>query len=277
MGRDANRSADVGADLERGEPGRDRGRRTTRRPAGHVVDVPRVVRRPEELVVGLVVAGPTGDVGLAEHDGAGVLQPRDGRCVLRGDVVGELDRAARRADALDLDRVLDRDREPVERSAPLAAYGLGVGAVRLGPGPIEVERHHRVDGAVQPVDARCEELQQLPARDLAVADRGGLLGGGCGGEALVETHRFRSWPCGPGRSAPAPLTTRRPARSRSTPLIGPPSWLAIRPPRLTGSRQALGRDTEVVLVAARALAPLTLVEAGVGPRVRCACPAPPGR
>ena len=98
--RDPHRAADVGPDLEAGEPRGDRGGRPAGRPAGDAIERPRVVRHAEELVVGLHVARPPRQVGLAEHDGAGGLEAGDGGCVLGGHVVGELLGAARRADAL---------------------------------------------------------------------------------------------------------------------------------------------------------------------------------
>src|SRR4051794_34467137 len=57
--------------------------------------------------------------------------------------------------------------------------------------------------------------------------------------------------------------------SCSSTVIGPPcgACRAIRPRRRIRSRQAFGRDAEVVLIPLRALAPLALVEPGVGPRV----------
>ena len=81
--RDAHRAADVGAELERREAGGDRRRRAARRAARDARDVPRVVRRAEELVEALHVARPARQVGLAEDDGAGLAQPGHRRRVVR--------------------------------------------------------------------------------------------------------------------------------------------------------------------------------------------------
>ena len=143
--RDADRAADVGADLEAREPGRPTAaadRPTNRRARGRV---PRVVRRAEDLVVGLQVARPARHVGLAEHDRAGRLQLRDGRRVGGGHVVGQLDRAAGRADALDLDGVLDRDRQAVERPERVAARSRLVGRGGRVASALDVERDDRVE------------------------------------------------------------------------------------------------------------------------------------
>ena len=111
----AHRAADVGAQLERGQPGGHGGGRAARRAARDAGDVPRVVRRAEDLVEALQVTRPAGQVGLAEDDRAGFLEPSDGRRVGGRHVIGQLDRAAGRADAGGLDGVLDRDRQAVQR------------------------------------------------------------------------------------------------------------------------------------------------------------------
>ena len=83
----ADRAADVGAELERGEAGRDRGGRTARGAAGRALGVPRIARGAEDLVVALPVAGHVRRVGLAEHDRAGSAQPRDRDGVARRHVL----------------------------------------------------------------------------------------------------------------------------------------------------------------------------------------------
>ena len=168
--RVAHRTADVRAHLEGGEPRRHRRCGTARRAARHVLQVPRVVRRTEDLVERLQVARPARHVRLAEHDGTGVLEPRDGRGVVLRHVVGQLDRAAGRTDTTDLDRVLDGDGQAVQRPARLATRGGVVGPVRFGAGPVEVERDHRVDRRVQPLDPVDVEIEQLAAGELAGAD-----------------------------------------------------------------------------------------------------------
>ena len=60
-----DRAADVGADLERREPRRQRRGRAARRAAGRALDVPRVVGGAEHLVVALHVAGVDRQVRLA--------------------------------------------------------------------------------------------------------------------------------------------------------------------------------------------------------------------
>jgi hypothetical protein len=65
----------------------------------------------------------------------------------------------------------------VERAPRLAPGPGGVG--RRGPlaGALGVERHHRVDRAVEAVDAVEEVVEQLDARHLALAQQAHQLGG----------------------------------------------------------------------------------------------------
>ncbi len=169
--RHAYRTADVGAELEARESAGDRGRRATRRTARRPVERPRVVRRAEHLVVALQVARPARQVRLGEHDRAGALQPRDRGRVGRRHVIGELDRAASRADALGLDRILDRDRQSVQRAEHLAACCLFVGFRRRSARPLDVERRDRVDRPAQSSDAIEVEVEQFAARQLLRANR----------------------------------------------------------------------------------------------------------
>ena len=170
--RDAHGAADVGAHLEAGEPCCDRRRRATRRPARGAGDVPWVVGLAEEIVEGLEVTRPTRHVRLAEHDRPRRLQARHRGRVGGGYVVGQFGRTAGGADPLDLDRVLDRDRQPVERAHRVAPGERGVGRVGEHPGPLDVERHRRIDRRVQALDPGEIPVEQLPARHLLVAHRG---------------------------------------------------------------------------------------------------------
>mmetsp|Transcript_20398 Transcript_20398/g.40765 ORF Transcript_20398/g.40765 Transcript_20398/m.40765 type:complete len:275 (-) Transcript_20398:166-990(-) len=70
----ADRSSDVGSQLERGQTGRQRGRRSARGAAGRARLVPRVVARAVERIVGLDVRAAEGHVALAEHDRSRTFQ-----------------------------------------------------------------------------------------------------------------------------------------------------------------------------------------------------------
>ena len=94
--------------------------------------------------------------GLAEDHGAGGAPERDGvGVVARQRLVGGA--AAARADAADVDDVLDRDRDAVQRAAPVAGAQLGVAGARLGAGGLGGdldERRPLVAGDPRPAPAR---------------------------------------------------------------------------------------------------------------------------
>ena len=71
----ADRAAGVGAERERREPGRDRGRRAAARAARHPREVVRVARRAERGVLGGAAHRELVEVGLADRDRARVAQP----------------------------------------------------------------------------------------------------------------------------------------------------------------------------------------------------------
>ena len=70
-GRLADRAAGVGPERERRLVGGDGGGRAARGAAGHLGQVPRVVRRPEPGVLGGGAHRELVHVGLADEDGAG--------------------------------------------------------------------------------------------------------------------------------------------------------------------------------------------------------------
>ena len=102
-------------------------RRTTRCP----FEVPRIVRGAVDLVVRLAITCIDGEVRLPENDRSRLLDPCHRCSVELGDVVGELG-CARGGDApLGLERVLDRDRHPVQRAQLVAACDRLVGRCAL--------------------------------------------------------------------------------------------------------------------------------------------------
>ena len=197
--RDPHGTTDVGAELERREPGRDGCRRAAGRTAGDARHVPRVVRGAEDLVEALRVTGPARQVRLAEHDGARLAQAGHRRRVGCRHVVRQLDGAARGADAGRLDGVLDRDREAVQWRQRSATTRPRVGGVGLGACPVHGERDDGVDRGVEAVDAIEVQLEQVATGDLRVADRLRLLGGGLRGPGVVQHAAIvRGRPGAPG-------------------------------------------------------------------------------
>ena len=89
MRGNAQRAADVGAERQRAETSGERRRRSARGAARRPCPVPRIVGRAVNVVVALPVAEAEGHIGLAEDDGAGVLEARDRERVFLGDEILE--------------------------------------------------------------------------------------------------------------------------------------------------------------------------------------------
>ena len=171
-GRHPNGPAEVAAEVQPGKAGRDGGCGAAGGAAGRTGGVPGVVRRAEDRVEGLRLAGIRRGVGLADDDCTCGPQPGDRDGVPDRDVLGELGHAARGADAGGLEGVLDGDRQPVQRPERLAASGGLVGGRGLVARPLLVEGDDGVDPVVELGDSSQVELEQLPSTDLAAAQGG---------------------------------------------------------------------------------------------------------
>jgi hypothetical protein len=97
--------------------------------------------------------------GFADYDGAEFLQPRDNGCGSGGDVPGQMSRAAFGRHGGDVDDILDRDRDAVQRAArPVVPY-FPVRGGRSGErtGPVDIGEGvdlgvHRVDPGERSLD-----------------------------------------------------------------------------------------------------------------------------
>ena len=198
---DADGAADVGAEAERRQPRRERGRLAPGRAAGRAVGVPRVARRPVDPVAGLPPEGELRQVRLAHEDRAGPAQPRHRLGVARRHVVGEEERAARRGQAGDVQRVLGGERHAVQRPHGVAAGQRPLGRARRVLRPL-VDGDDGVEGAVQPLGAGPVRRERLDGRDVARADRRRERGR-VEARGIAGVHR---------RSAPRPGVRPRPRR-----------------------------------------------------------------
>ncbi len=146
--READRAADVAAQLQRGHTGRDGGRGATRGPAGGARGVPRVVGRAEDRVVGLPVPRQGRGVGLAEDHRTRTAQPPHRlRVVFRHVVPGR--QPARGSHACGLVGVLDGHRHAVQRADIVTASQRRVGGVRGDARTVRVEGDDGVQWAVE--------------------------------------------------------------------------------------------------------------------------------
>jgi hypothetical protein len=180
--RDAAGSRRVGAERERNEAGRDREPRAAARAARDQARIEQIARD----AVGRTHAHQAGreliEIALADHDGAGALEPRHcGRIHSRLVHEGRTGRGG--GQALDVDVVLDRDRNAVERTIrvallhqrPRLRHDLGLRAQRDEYGRVgmgdnarkrPLDRLHRRHGlgAMRPHDVRDGLAQaRLPA------------------------------------------------------------------------------------------------------------------
>lgn len=81
------------------------------------------------MVIGI---GALGQLYLAEHNGARVLEPTHDRCVFTGTKIAMKNGAGCRRDALGPEKILQRNRHAMQRAAIPAMCDFGVRGFRLG-------------------------------------------------------------------------------------------------------------------------------------------------
>ncbi len=128
----------------------DRRRRTAAAAAGDAVEVPRIARAAPRGVFRGGTHGKFVHVRAPHQDGAGLAELRDDGGVVRRDITGENFRRAGTGIALDIENVLDRDRD--------AAEGKGdVGLIRSCAGLVGIEMVVGLELGVDGFDA-CGQL-----------------------------------------------------------------------------------------------------------------------
>ena len=140
------------------------------------ISVTRLARSLEGKDIELQVARERRQVGLGEDDRAGLDGAFDDVGIAVGNMRRERRVSGRRANAGRLERILDGDRQPVERSPRLAARECFVGLPGALAGALEVERDDGVEGLVESRDARRIRVEQFEGTDLAAADRCSEIG-----------------------------------------------------------------------------------------------------
>ena len=115
----------------------------------------------------------SGVVVLPTSIGAGLAQPSHGHRVLGGHLVGEDERAHRRADAPGEHEVLHGERHAVERPQRVAPHHRGLGAPRGVARLVRRHRDERVDGGLERLDAREHRVHHRDGRHLLGADQAG--------------------------------------------------------------------------------------------------------
>ena len=122
--RDTHRSRAVTALGEWPEPCSHSSRRTATGPARAVAELPRVVRRPVQVVVRATVVTTFGSIRLSQEQSAGATQPVHDDGISRRDVVGHRLHPERGRQPVDCRQIFDRERNAVQRAEFLARFLL---------------------------------------------------------------------------------------------------------------------------------------------------------
>ncbi len=194
-GRNADRTADVGAELDRHHAGGHRRRRAAGGAAGRAQRVGRVVGAAIDRIVALPVGEERRHVGLAENHRPGRLQPPNHHGVLVGRPALESLHAPGGRQAGDVERLLDGHRHAEQRRA-LAARQPGVGLRGGGERPVEVAHHHGVDRRVHRLDPLDRRPRQIGGAHLARRKRRRQLAGGRGRIVVEDAGGHRLLPIG---------------------------------------------------------------------------------
>jgi hypothetical protein len=169
--RRADAAPRVAAEAER-RGARGQGGRLASAAAGWgAVAIVRVAGRSIDRIVGHDAAAAGRTVGLAEQDRPGPTHAGDDDRITFGDVRRALHQTRGGDDAGDVEDVLDRERDAVERPAALAPRQRGIGRIRLRAGALVDALHDGVDRGVDLVDPLQIGGDDLGRRDPPGSDR----------------------------------------------------------------------------------------------------------
>ena len=185
-----NRAANVAAEFQRSKPARQRRGRASGGAAGRARRIIGIIRRAEDFVVALQVAGINRQIRFSEDNRSGSTQARDRPRVFLGDESGQFRRARGGAHPGGLEGILDGHRNAVQRPADLAARQGGVGRVGFGAGPFGVNRDDAIDRLIEGLDPREEVIEGFPAGKLTPANLSG--DGYCTGISKLRHGRLTS-------------------------------------------------------------------------------------
>ena len=169
MRRVSDRTADVAADLQPGEPGGQCCGRTARRAARCAAGIPGVVGRAIDVVVALEVGEPDRDVGLAEDVGAGCRQALHRQRILVSDVVAQLGDAPGGRHAAKVVAFLDGHRHTVQRTHCLPAFASRIGRIGACAGAFAVLLDDGVERWIEATDAGQKMFEKFACADSPLA------------------------------------------------------------------------------------------------------------
>ena len=126
-GRFADRSCRIGADRGITKPRGDCGRRSSRRSPGAVAERPGIVDIAKKTDQRASTVSKLVQVVLANDDGTGLLEPANHLRIFHRNSVFVQRAARRRAHARGVNQILQRNRNAMQRAAPLATGDLRLG------------------------------------------------------------------------------------------------------------------------------------------------------
>ena len=183
-GGHTDRPGHVAAEFQRRQPGGDRGGTAAGAATRRSPVIPGIDGTAEDRVARLPVAGPGWHVRLAHDHRARRTDAGDDRRIRRRAPPGERRDTGGTAQAGDVDRILDRQRQTQER-AIIAARPRGIGGSRGRARGIVVGGDNGVEGRVVALDLVQVQVEQLNCGDLARAESMEHRGGG---RELIESN-----------------------------------------------------------------------------------------
>ena len=160
----ANRPTGIGTECAEAQARGNGGCRPARGSARDPRRNPRIAYAPEVARYRARAIGELLHVELAEQYRASGLEPLDHRSVVLGDPVREQGRGGGGAHAGGIDRVLERDRDPMQRAAPPTARDLGFRLMGLFQGGLCRHRDERIQHRIERIDLRQAHAREFHRR-----------------------------------------------------------------------------------------------------------------
>jgi hypothetical protein len=189
-GRDADGAAAIGALGQRHQPVGDGAAAAAGRAARVLGRVERIARGAEEIVVADAAHAHGRAVGLADQDGAGLLDMLgEGAIGIRDEILAGAHAAEAGLPArLEIEQILDRRGHAVERAERVARHQRALGRQRRLAGIVEAEIDEGGDGGIALLDPCDGGVDDFDGRQLTLADAARQLGGAHIGEFVAQAH-----------------------------------------------------------------------------------------
>src|SRR5262249_43025788 len=156
--------------------------------------------------------GELADRGLREQDGAGLLEARRDRRLLRADLLPERPAPPRRAVPRHGEEILETERDAVQRPADPPRRDLAVGSRGLLEREIVGARDHRAEDRIVAIDPLHVEAREVHGGEPARSEHGGELGDGGERHVVVAPGPRRRIDLRRADAAAFAVPARRPRR-----------------------------------------------------------------